>query len=162
MPEPPPTTEGSGEPATFLVGSRTSHPIVWTVLYLPFGALGGFVSVALTFLATEHGLSISEGALLNGAQFLSQWLKWIWAPLVDITLSPRKWYVISTSLSALGVLAMSAVPLGPGTLGTLLAGRLADPHAQVAAPPRDHRACQPYQLSRGNERRSDYGRDDAP
>ncbi len=121
MPEPPPTTEGSGEPPTFLVVSRTSHPIVWTVLYLPFGALGGFVSVALTFLATERGLSISEGALLNGAQFLSQWLKWIWAPLVDITLSPRKWYVISTSLSALGVLAMSAVPLGPGTLGALLA-----------------------------------------
>jgi MFS transporter, PAT family, beta-lactamase induction signal transducer AmpG len=96
------------------------HPFVWTVLYLPFGALGGFVSVALTFLATQHGLSISEGALLTGAQLLTQWLKWIWAPLVDIKLSPRKWYVISTSLSALGVLAMSAVPLGPGTLGILL------------------------------------------
>jgi PAT family beta-lactamase induction signal transducer AmpG len=97
------------------------HPFVWTVLYLPFGALGGFVSVALTFLATQHGLSISEGALLNGAQLLTQWLKWLWAPLVDITLSPRKWYVISTALSAVGVLAMSAVPLGPGTLGILLA-----------------------------------------
>jgi PAT family beta-lactamase induction signal transducer AmpG len=93
---------------------------VWTVLYLPFGALGGFVSVALTFLATEHGLSISEGALLGGAQLLTQWLKWIWAPLVDITLSARRWYVISTGLSAIGVLAMSAVPLGPGTLGILL------------------------------------------
>jgi PAT family beta-lactamase induction signal transducer AmpG len=100
---------------------RAPHPIVWTVLYLPFGALGGFVSVALTFLATQHGLSISEGALLGGAQLLTQWLKWVWAPLVDVTLSPRKWYVLSTGLSALGVLAMSAVPLGPGSLGTLLA-----------------------------------------
>ncbi len=90
------------------------------MLYLPFGALGGFVSVALTFLATQHGLSISEGALLGGAQLLTQWLKWLWAPLVDVTLSPRKWYVISTGASALGVLAMSAVPLGPGTLGALL------------------------------------------
>jgi MFS transporter, PAT family, beta-lactamase induction signal transducer AmpG len=107
-------------PLTRLLVSRAPHPVVWTVLYLPFGALGGFVSVALTFLATQHGLSISEGALLNGAQLLTQWLKWIWAPLVDITLSRRKWYVISTSLSAVGVLAMSAVPLGPGTLGILL------------------------------------------
>jgi PAT family beta-lactamase induction signal transducer AmpG len=101
--------------------TRAPHPVVWTVLYLPFGALGGFVGVALTFLATQHGLSISEGALLNGAQLLTQWLKWIWAPLVDVTLSPRRWYVISTGLSAGGVFAMSAVPLGPGTLGLLLA-----------------------------------------
>jgi MFS family permease len=91
------------------------------VLYVPFGGLGGFVSVALTFLATKHGLSIAEGALLNGAQLVAQWLKWIWAPLVDITLTPRKWYVMSTGLSAGGVLAMSAVPLGPDTLGILLA-----------------------------------------
>jgi MFS transporter, PAT family, beta-lactamase induction signal transducer AmpG len=108
-------------PAAPLAPARAPHPFVWTVLYLPFGAFGGFVSVALTFLATQHGLSISEGALLNGAQLLTQWLKWLWAPLVDVTLSPRRWYVISVALSALGILGMSAVPLGLGTLGILLA-----------------------------------------
>jgi MFS family permease len=97
------------------------HPIVWTLLYLPFGALGGFVTVALTFLATKHGLSISEGALLNGAQLLTQWLKWLWAPIVDVTLSPRRWYVIATAASAVGVFAMSVVPLSPRYLGLLLA-----------------------------------------
>jgi PAT family beta-lactamase induction signal transducer AmpG len=109
------------QPAPPVARSRAPHPVVWTVLYLPFGAFGGFVSVALTFLATQHGLSISEGALLNGAQLLTQWLKWIWAPLVDVTLSPRRWYVISVGVSALGILGMSAVPLGLGTLGILLA-----------------------------------------
>lgn len=97
------------------------HPFVWTVLYLPFGALSGFVTVALTFLATKHGLSISEGALLNGANMATQWLKWLWAPIVDVTLTPRKWYVLSTAASAAGVLGMSIVPLGPDTLGLLLA-----------------------------------------
>jgi PAT family beta-lactamase induction signal transducer AmpG len=101
--------------------SRAPHPFVWTALYVPFGALSGFVGVPLTFLATRHGLSISEGTLLNAAQLVTQWLKWMWAPLVDITLSPRKWYGISACLSGLGVLAMSAVPLGPKTLGILLA-----------------------------------------
>jgi hypothetical protein len=100
---------------------RPPHPFVWTVLYLPFGALYGFVTVALTFLATKHGLSISEGALLNGAQMGTQWLKWVWAPIVDVTLTPRRWYVLSTAASAVGVLAMSMVPLGPDTLGLLLA-----------------------------------------
>ena len=101
--------------------TRAPHPFVWTILYVPFGALSGFITVALTFLATKHGLSISEGALLNGAQLLTSWLKWIWAPVVDVTLSPRKWYVLSTTASAIGVFAMSAVPLGPSTLGLLLA-----------------------------------------
>lgn len=96
------------------------HPIVWTILYFPFGALGGFVGVALTFLATRHGLSITEGALLNGAQLLSQWWKWTWAPVVDITLTPKRWYLIATACSALGVIAMSVVPLSPETLMLLL------------------------------------------
>ncbi len=101
--------------------AKAPHPVAWTILCLPFGALSGFVQVALTFLATKHGLSISEGALLNGASMLSQWLKWRWAPLVDVTLTARRWYVISTAASALGVFAMAAIPLGPDTLGRLLA-----------------------------------------
>ena len=99
---------------------KSPHPIVWLILYIPFGALGGFVSIALTFLATKNGISITEGALIIGSQMLINWLKWIWAPIVDITLTPKRWYVISTALSAVGVLAMSAVPLGPDTLGILL------------------------------------------
>lgn len=97
------------------------HPIVWTILYFPFGALGGFITVALTFLATRHGLSITEGALLGGASLLSQWLKWTWAPLVDVTLTPKRWYMFAVGGSALGVLTMSVIPLSPQTLWLLLA-----------------------------------------
>ena len=100
--------------------SRQPHPIVWLILYIPFGALGGFVSIALTFLATQHGLSITEGSLIIGSQMLISWLKWLWAPIVDITFSPKRWYVISTAFSALGVFAMAAMPLGKDTLGLLL------------------------------------------
>lgn len=97
------------------------HPVVWTILYFPFGALGGFVTVALTFLATRHGLSITEGAMLGGASMLSQWLKWTWAPIIDVTLTPKRWYVFSTTVSAAGVIGMSVVPLSPDTLPLLLA-----------------------------------------
>ena len=101
--------------------SRAPHPVIWTLLYLPFGALGGFVGVALTFLATRSGLSVTEGATLAAASLLSAWLKWLWAPIVDVTLTPKRWYVISTVASALGVLAMSMIPLSPETLPLLLA-----------------------------------------
>ena len=99
---------------------RLPHPIVWTILYVPFGALGGFVAVALTFLATKRGLSITEGAWIIGSQMLVSWLKWLWAPVVDVSLSPKRWYVISTAFSAVGVFAMSAIPLGKATFGILL------------------------------------------
>jgi hypothetical protein len=97
------------------------HPVVWTVLYLPFGAMSGFVTVALTFLATKNGLSITEASFLNGAQYISQWLKWTWAPIIDVTLSPKRWYCIGTVASAAGVFAMSAIRMSEDTLPMLLA-----------------------------------------
>src|SRR5262245_48377676 len=99
---------------------REPHPIVWTILYVPFGAFSGFITVALTFLATRRGLSITEGAFLNAAQLIMQWLKWVWAPAVDTTLTPKRWYVIATVLSGAGVLCMSLVPMSPATLWLLL------------------------------------------
>lgn len=93
---------------------------MWTILYLPFGALGGFVGVGLTFMANQSGLSIAEASLLGGASLLTAWMKWLWAPLVDISLTPKRWYMIATTASALGVLAMATVPLSPETLPVLL------------------------------------------
>lgn len=101
--------------------SKVAHPIVWTILYMPFGAMSGFVSVALTFLATKNGLTITEASLLNGAQFVSQWLKWTWAPAVDVTLGPKRWYLVGTCASAIGVFWMAAMRMTEDTLPVLLA-----------------------------------------
>ena len=99
---------------------QVPHPSLWMILYLPFGALGGYVAVALTFMATKSGLSISEASLLIASQMLINWLKWLWAPAVDMSLSPKRWYLISTVLSSVGVFAMSVVPLKESTLPLLL------------------------------------------
>lgn len=93
---------------------------MYTILYIPFGALSGFVSVALTFLASASGLSVADTSLLNGANLLTSWLKWTWAPMVDVTLSPRIWYIFATTCSALGVFTMATLPLNQGTLPLLL------------------------------------------
>ncbi len=71
-------------------------------------------------MASQSGLSIAEASLLNGANLLTAWMKWLWAPLVDISLTPKRWYMFATSASALGVLAMATVPLSPETLPVLL------------------------------------------
>ena len=88
---------------------------------MPFGASGGFVGVALTFLANRRGISITETAFLVAASLVIQWLKWLWSPLVDITLTPRRWYLLSTLAVAATVVAMAAVPLRPSTLWAVVA-----------------------------------------
>ncbi len=97
------------------------HPVVFTILYLPFGAAGGFVGVALAFLATRRGLSVMQGAELVAIGLLPQVWKFFWAPVADATLGRHRWYVISLILCAAGTFATAAVPLGPSTL-TLIEG----------------------------------------
>lgn len=103
-------------------GPRRSpvHPIVWLILYVPFGGVTSFVTIGLGFRATQHGLSVTDGALLVAAGMLISWLKWLWAPVVDITLSPKRWYLVSAVAVAIGVLAMSVVPLNRHWLPVLL------------------------------------------
>jgi MFS family permease len=91
------------------------HPIVYTVLIAPFGATFGFVSVALAFLATRHGLTVQQGAELIAVGLFPNVWKFFWAPVADTTLSRRRWYLLSCVLCAAGMLAMAAVPLGPAT-----------------------------------------------
>ncbi len=96
------------------------HPAIYAILYFPFGALGGFITVAMTFLATRNGLTITEGAAFGATQLLISWLKWTWAPAVDVTLTPKRWYRLSTGLSALAVLGLAAFPVNAENLPLLL------------------------------------------
>jgi MFS family permease len=95
---------------------RMPHPIVFLLLIVPFGATSGFVTVALAFLATRFGLTVEQGASLVAANMFPQMWKFLWAPIGDMTLSRKRWYLIASILSALGIFAMATVPLGPSTL----------------------------------------------
>jgi hypothetical protein len=92
------------------------HPIVFLFLIVPFGATSGFVTVALAFLATRVGLTVEQGASLVAANMFPQTLKFLWAPVGDKTLTRKRWYLIASILSAVGIFAMATVPLGPKTL----------------------------------------------
>lgn len=98
---------------------RKVHPIVWLLGIVPFGAVGGFTGVVLAYLATRRGLTVEEGASLIAVGMLPHTGKFLWAPLVDMTLSRRAWYALSAALCAVGIVAMAAIPLGPDTLHLL-------------------------------------------
>jgi len=99
--------------------TRSPHPVFFTLLIVPFGAVSGFVSVVLAFLATKHGLTVEEGASLIAVGMIPHAWKFFWAPVADMTFSRKGWYVVANALCAIGVFLLGAIPLGPENLRVL-------------------------------------------
>lgn len=97
-------------------GRGPPHPIVFTILYMPFGASGGFVTVALAYLATKSGLTVEQGASLVAISLFPNVWKFFWAPVGDRTLNRKRWFILSTIACSLGLMALATIPLGPSTL----------------------------------------------
>lgn len=101
------------------------HPVVWMVLYFPLGLAIGFPAVALGYLGSRAGLDVSAVAAIVGMTFIGGGWKFLWAPIGDYTLSRKTWYLIAITAIALGLLAMTAIPLSRSTAPLLSALTLA-------------------------------------
>lgn len=90
---------------------RCVHPAVFMFLVLPFGVMGGYVTVALAYLYSKAGIPVAQVAALVAVGIIPHTWKFAWAPLVDATLSRKKWYAIANVVSAAGILATGIVPV---------------------------------------------------
>jgi PAT family beta-lactamase induction signal transducer AmpG len=97
------------------------HPWVWAVLYFPLGLAIGYPSVALGYLGAQSDLGVSAIAGIVGMTFLANGWKFLWAPIGDYTLTRKSWYVIAVALVALGLLAMTSIPISSRTAPLLSA-----------------------------------------
>jgi MFS transporter, PAT family, beta-lactamase induction signal transducer AmpG len=96
-----------------------THPSVYALLDLPFGAVNGYLATAIAYQLGQAGVSAESIGALIALSLMPQIWKPLWAPLVDITLSAKWWYVIGTVLSAVGVVVMAACSAPPVNLTTL-------------------------------------------
>ena len=92
------------------MSSHRIHPWVFMVLIIPFGVVGGYVSVTLAYQLKQAGASVSQIAALVALGVLPQTWKFFWAPVVDITLSQKRWYILSGLFCGLGIAAMGSFP----------------------------------------------------
>jgi MFS transporter, PAT family, beta-lactamase induction signal transducer AmpG len=99
--------------------THAAHPIVFLILILPFGAMGGYLSVALGYQLTQAGVSVDEVATLVAVSLVPQTWKFLWAPVADTTLTRKRWYVLAGLVSALGIFAMGWVASSPKSLSLL-------------------------------------------
>jgi MFS family permease len=116
-------TDSTQEPgATPADATRiTPHPWVWFVLYFPLGMAIGFPSVALGYLGSRAGLDVSTVAGIVGMTFIAGGWKFLWAPIGDYTLSRKTWYVLAVIAIAIGLAAMTAIPITARTAPLLSA-----------------------------------------
>ena len=96
-----------------------AHPSIYAGLYLPFGAVNGYLSTAIAYQLSQSGVSAERIGALIALYFMPQIWKFLWAPVVDITLSAKRWYLIGSVLSALGVLVIGICSAPPVNLTTL-------------------------------------------
>jgi MFS family permease len=89
------------------------------VLIVPFGAMSGYITVAVAYLLTRAGVSVGETAALVALSYVPHTWKFLWAPIADTTLSRKGWYMIAAVVSAAGVAAIGAIPATPAGLAML-------------------------------------------
>jgi len=97
-------------PDAVAVSAKKPHPAVFGILIIPFGVLGGYLSIAVAFPLRAAGFSVEAIAGLLALSLVPNVWKFAWAPIADTTLTRKKWYLISAVLVAVGVFATGAVP----------------------------------------------------
>ena len=88
----------------------TAHPVLFAVLLFPFGALGGYVGVAVAYDLAQSGVGAGAIAGMLAVALIPNTWKFVWAPVVDTTLSPRTWYIGSALVTAAAVTALGLLP----------------------------------------------------
>jgi PAT family beta-lactamase induction signal transducer AmpG len=87
---------------------RTTHPGAFLVLLFPFGASSGYIVVTLGYLLTHRGVSVAAVAGLTAISLVPQTWKFVWAPIVDTTLTPKIWYAMG-ALGTGGLIALTGI-----------------------------------------------------
>jgi len=100
---------------------KSAHPIVFMFLMAPFGVMSGYVTVTIGFLLTKAGIPLEQVAPIIAMALIPNIFKFLWAPLVDTTLTVKKWYLIANVITALGIFLTGIIPLEAESLGLMTA-----------------------------------------
>src|SRR5438477_6113037 len=79
---------------------ETTKPFTLFFLLLPYGISTGFASITLPFFLTRAGFSVSTAASIVALGVSTNVWLFLWGPTVDLTLTPRRWYLLAVAVSA--------------------------------------------------------------
>lgn len=64
---------------------------------------------------------MTKSSFLTAAVLLTGWIKWLWAPIVDVTLSPKRWFGFGLAACVAGIAVLCTIPISASTLPVLTA-----------------------------------------
>ena len=92
------------------------HPSIFLLPNLPFGITGGYITVVVPYLVTRAGLPVFTAAFIVAIGLVPKAGKLFWAPLADIGLTLKKWYVIGAATAGGMLLLQGLLPLTHATV----------------------------------------------
>jgi MFS family permease len=90
---------------------RTTSPLIIFFLVLPYGISSGYASVTLPFVLTRAGFPVAVSASIVAIGISSNLWRFLWGPVADLTLTPRRWYFLGTVAGAATLLLLGFMPL---------------------------------------------------
>ena len=98
---------------------ETTRPVTFFFLLLPYGISSGFVAITLPFFLIRAGFSVAAaGAIVALGVSANVWL-FFWGPLVDLTLTPRRWYILAVIVAAGTLFLLGIVPFQQSAIAML-------------------------------------------
>jgi MFS family permease len=91
----------------------------YTLLFLPYGMTQGFITITLSYVLSHHGVSFAAISGVIGLFLLPSSLGFIVGPILDICLTPQRWYLLSMAVGTACLLALGLAPLTPQTTPVL-------------------------------------------
>jgi len=88
-----------------------TRPIYILFLVLPSGINIGFATVTLPYLLTYHGFSVARTAAIVALGVSASLWRFAGGPIVDLSLSLRKWHFIAVLISIISIFLLSVTPI---------------------------------------------------
>jgi len=104
--------------------TRQVHPATFFALYFPAGISSGFVTITLPFILARAGFPLGvTGAIVALGVSGNIW-SFVGSPVVDLTLTLKRWYAIGLLASIVTLVALSLAKLTPANAAFIGAGAL--------------------------------------
>jgi MFS family permease len=99
-----------------VVPERSTHPVLFLLMFVPMGISNGYVVVTLAYLLAAAGVSVDAIAMLGVWSLLPQAFKVLAGPLVDATLTNKVWYLVSSVVTGILIAVTALVPTAASNL----------------------------------------------
>jgi len=86
-------------------------PVTFFFVVLPFGISNGFLGVTLPFVLTRAGFSVAAAGAIVALGLSANLCNFLWAPVIDLTLSLRRWYLIGLAACVSTLCLLGFMPL---------------------------------------------------